>query len=90
METTTGELTCQEFVELVTEYLEGRLAAEDHRRFEAHLADCTGCTIYLEQMRQTISLLHQLTEEDLPAGSREALLQTFRRWKVEEQGGQWA
>ena len=60
METMAGVLTCQEFVELVTEYLEGRLVVQERQRFELHLADCTGCTIYLEQMRQTIRLLHQL------------------------------
>lgn len=50
----------------MTEYLEGRLAAEDQRRFEAHLADCTGCTIYLEQLRQTIRLRHEPTRRICP------------------------
>jgi len=76
-----GELTCRELVELVTDYLEDRLAASERRRFEDHLADCNGCTTYLNQMRRTIGLLRGLGEEALPPGSREALLGAFRDWK---------
>ena len=36
--TTSRELTCQELVELVTDYLEGALPAAERARFEAHLA----------------------------------------------------
>ena len=32
------ELTCQQLVELVTDYLEGALSAPERARFEAHLA----------------------------------------------------
>lgn len=81
METAAGELTCQELVELVTDYLEDRLAASERRRFEGHLANCTGCTNYLDQMRRTIGLLRQLGEEALPPGAREVLIGAFRDWK---------
>src|SRR5947209_5607491 len=46
------ELACAEVVEVITDYLEGRLSARDRRRFEAHLTGCDGCDAYLEQMRQ--------------------------------------
>ena len=49
------EMPCRELVELVTEYLEDALPAQDRARFEAHLADCEDCNTYLDQMRQTIS-----------------------------------
>jgi hypothetical protein len=41
-------LVCREFVELVTDYLEGALPDGERIRFEAHLAECHGCTGYLE------------------------------------------
>ena len=57
-------MTCQELVELVTDYLEGRLAeARSRRRLEAHLPAATRCTTYLEQMRVDAAALS--------AGSRE-------------------
>jgi anti-sigma factor RsiW len=78
---TERPLTCQELVELVTDYLEGALVAEQQARFEAHIARCRGCTNYLEQMRQSIHLMGRLTEESLSAPVRDELLAVFRNWK---------
>jgi predicted anti-sigma-YlaC factor YlaD len=78
---TVDELTCQELVEIVTEYLEGSMATGDRRRFEEHLVMCPGCSAYLEQLRQTIRLTRALAEEDIAPAEREHLLETFRDWK---------
>jgi anti-sigma factor RsiW len=74
-------MSCQDLVELVTEYLEDALAPEDRVAVEAHLADCDGCTAYLEQMRTTIRLTGALTEEHVPREAREPLLRVFREWR---------
>jgi anti-sigma factor RsiW len=58
------EMTCHELVEIVTEYLEEALSDRNRLRFEAHLADCPHCRLYLEQMRVTITALGRL--RDLP------------------------
>ena len=76
------ELTCQELVELVTEYFESTLPSTDRARFEAHLAECEGCTAYLEQMKQTIWAVGQLTERDVSPPARAALLKIFHDWKT--------
>jgi anti-sigma factor RsiW len=78
---TANELSCQELVELVTEYLEGTLSADEQARFEAHLATCGPCTRYLEQMRQTIRSLRSLPEDALAADARDELLRAFRNWR---------
>jgi len=75
------DLTCQELVELVTDYLEERLAAADRERFDAHLATCPFCTTYLDQMRQTIRALGNLPRESIPPEGLEQLLGHFRRWR---------
>jgi anti-sigma factor RsiW len=77
----TEEMSCRELVELVTEYLEGRLSAVDRRRFEEHMAGCPGCQTYLEQMRASLRLLGGLSEETLPPSMRDELLRAFRSWK---------
>ena len=77
-------ITCQEFVELVTDYLEGTLAAGDHVRFEQHLTVCPGCADYLDQMRQTINTAGRLGEESLDPTARDQLLELFRDWKRSE------
>jgi len=78
---TYEELSCQELVELVTDYLEGALPAELHDRFERHIAHCSGCQAYLEQMRGTIRVTGSLTPEALSPEAERALLDAFRGWR---------
>ena len=74
------DLTCQELVELVTDYLEDALAPADRARFEAHLAGCPGCDRYVDQMRTTIALARD-TRDAEPAPGVSELLAVFRDWK---------
>jgi anti-sigma factor RsiW len=76
-----GGLTCQELVELVSDYLEGTLPDADRARFEAHIAPCDPCTIYVEQMRRTIALTGTLPSESLSPETERELLAAFRDWK---------
>jgi anti-sigma factor RsiW len=78
---TTEALSCQELVELVTDYLEGALPPEEAARFEEHLAPCDGCRNYVEQMEQTIRLVGSLSPASLSPEAERALLLAFRDWK---------
>jgi anti-sigma factor RsiW len=75
------QLSCQELVELVTDYLDGALPPAERARFDAHLAGCDGCRAYLEQIRVTIRLSGALRPEQLDPAAEEALLEAFRDWK---------
>ncbi len=75
------DLTCKEMVELVTDYLEGKLSPEQRFRFEDHLAACHDCTNYFEQMRKTIQITGQLSEADVSPQAERELLALFRNWK---------
>jgi anti-sigma factor RsiW len=77
----TEQLSCQELVELVTDYFEGALPAEEHARFEEHVERCQGCGVYLEQMRITIRLLGRLSADELSPGVERELLEAFRGWR---------
>jgi predicted anti-sigma-YlaC factor YlaD len=74
-------LTCHEVIELLSNYIEEALSADDRRRVDEHLALCDGCTTYLEQMRETIRLTGRLTEEHVPEDEKVALLAAFRDWR---------
>lgn len=76
-----AHLSCQEFVELVTEYFEGAMPPVERERFDAHLAVCDPCARYLEQMEITIRTVGQLTPEDLSAEAETVLLDAFRDWR---------
>jgi predicted anti-sigma-YlaC factor YlaD len=76
-----GELTCQEVVELVTEYLENVLLPEARKRLEEHVDNCPGCASYIEQIQLTIGMLRQLADEPVFPTMKQELLQRFRNWK---------
>ena len=79
--TEMADLTCQDFVELVTDYLEGALDHDAVRRFEEHLALCPGCKTYLDQMKETASRLGEIPVESLSAEARSTLLSAFRDFR---------
>ena len=74
-------LTCQEIVELVTEYLDGALPPDEATLFEEHINFCDGCEWYLDQMRTTIAAVGRIEEEDVPPDMRDRLLNAFRDWR---------
>jgi anti-sigma factor RsiW len=75
------EMTCKELVEVVTDYLEGRLPDADRLRLDAHLAECRYCEEYIAQMRQTIEALGKLPAETLDPRRESELLEAFRGWR---------
>ena len=75
-------MNCIQLVELVTEYLEGSMPADQRARFDEHIAGCDGCTTYLEQVRITIRLTGMLSEEQIAPDARETLLGVFRDWQT--------
>ena len=76
-------LSCQELVELVTDYLEGALDEPTRRRFDEHLAGCDGCSAYLDQMRETIRMVGRLDKSDFSPDVRAKLMTAFEDWKSE-------
>jgi anti-sigma factor RsiW len=75
-----SELTCQTLVELVTDYLEERLTEEERSRFEQHLVYCTGCAVYLEQMRGAARAASEPAQIELPSELEQRLLAAFEDW----------
>ena len=74
-------MTCKELVELVTDYLEGKLLDVEVIRFEQHLSSCEGCTNYLKQMRRTVRAVGYARQDVLAPQQWQDLLKLFRDWK---------
>jgi len=73
------EVVCQQWVELVTAYLEGALPRRTRKAIDRHLAGCTHCREYLEQMRVTIRVTGELQLDDnVPDDVLDALITAFR------------
>lgn len=76
------QLSCQELVELVTDYFEGTLSAADRAQLEEHIAGCDGCRDYIDQMRATVALTSEARPVGLTSEAEEGLLAVFRDWKA--------
>jgi anti-sigma factor RsiW len=61
---------CTDLVALLADYVEHRLPADVHRELERHLAACARCVTQLKTYQSTVSLLHSIKEDDLPAELR--------------------
>jgi predicted anti-sigma-YlaC factor YlaD len=75
------DMTCQELVELVNDYLEGVLPPDRVELFEQHLAVCQGCESYVDQLRTTVATVGRIGVEDLSPDTRDGLLDAFRGWR---------
>jgi predicted anti-sigma-YlaC factor YlaD len=77
------EVTCREFVELVTDYWEGALPEQQMELVEEHLVMCDWCKTYLEQMEATVEALPEAADrEPVPEETERVLLSAFRDWKA--------
>jgi predicted anti-sigma-YlaC factor YlaD len=77
---TAHEVTCQQFVELITDYFEGALGPATLSRVEEHLVMCDWCVAYADQMEVTVRALAEL-DDDEEAEPSEALLAALRERK---------
>lgn len=71
-----AEMSCQDLVELLSDYLEDAVDAPTRARLEAHLERCLGCAAYFGQLRLTLRLLRAVRRESFSLDSLERVLQT--------------
>jgi anti-sigma factor RsiW len=74
--------TCQELVEVVTDYLEGALTPAEAAQFEQHIALCAPCHDFVEQIRQTIAATGRLRREELAPAQQTRLVELFHNWRT--------
>jgi anti-sigma factor RsiW len=76
------QVRCVEFVESVTDWMEGALTDDARVELEEHIAICPHCHEYVAQLRLSLRVLRELehtTHEAPPPDARAALLAAFRR-----------
>jgi predicted anti-sigma-YlaC factor YlaD len=81
-----ADVSCQEIVELVSDFMEGALDPVTAGEVDAHLRLCGGCAEYVEQMRRTVASLGRVPVETLSPEAKAALLTAFRDYS--RPGGQ--
>jgi anti-sigma factor RsiW len=57
-------LTCQQVLDYLSDYVEGRLSAAELARFDEHLAVCPQCVDYLASFQATLAACRCLREAE--------------------------
>jgi anti-sigma factor RsiW len=73
-------LTCQELVELITDYVEGALDKQRYSEVARHLSECDDCLRYVAQLQQTERVLATMPAPALSDHDRAALIAAYRDW----------
>lgn len=71
-------LTCRTLAELLIDYVDGSLPADQRSLMDRHMCGCVPCAIYLRTYQDTIRLTHALPEAPIPpefAARLQAVLQ---------------
>ncbi|TML04673.1 MAG: anti-sigma factor [Actinobacteria bacterium] len=77
---TAALMTCEELVELVTDYLEGALSAADRARFEEHIELCVMCHDHMDRMRAIVGELGALHERHIDPEVLAEMQARFAGW----------
>lgn len=69
-------MTCKEFEELMTAYLEGELPMEKHRFFEQHIESCERCQTEMSAYENCTRIFRRFVkDEDPPEALRKAVFE---------------
>ncbi len=71
-------LVCASGVELLADYLEDALDAEQRAAIEAHVTGCPRCVAFVASYRETPAILRRATLATLPAALSRSLLAAVR------------
>ena len=72
-------ISCQELVELVSDYIERALSVDDAELFEQHLNYCAGCERYVDEILTTIAAGGRLQEQGVPDQTLGPLMHAYRQ-----------
>ena len=74
-------IDCHDAMSLLTDHLDGALAAGDDERLGAHLGGCTACRVVLDQVASTVAIvgsLRRASSGEVPGDRIETLTAAFR------------
>ena len=71
------KITCQSFLDDLSEYIDGDLASEIRVTFEAHLAKCPDCWVVLDETQKTVEIIQRYDCHPMPEAVKDRLLEAL-------------
>jgi anti-sigma factor RsiW len=72
-------LTCKEFLQELTDYMDSNVDAELRRKLEAHISECPNCFVILDTTQKTIKVYKGIEPQELPQEVHVRLMKAVER-----------
>ena len=71
------KITCQSFLDDLSDYIDGDVAEEIRVSFEAHLAKCPNCWVVFDETQRTVEIVQRFDCHPMPEKVKDRLMQTL-------------
>jgi anti-sigma factor RsiW len=75
----TSLLTCKEFMQELSDYLDATVDAELRRKLEIHLSECPNCFVILDTTKKTIEVYKGVQPQPIPQEVHSRLMKAVER-----------
>ena len=72
-------LTCKEFLQELTDYLDETVDAELRRKLESHISECPNCFVILDTTQKTIRVYKGMQAQEIPEQVHVRLMKAVER-----------
>jgi anti-sigma factor (TIGR02949 family) len=72
-------LTCKEFLQELSDYLDSTVDAELRRKLEAHINECPNCFVILDTTQRTIKVYKGMQPQEIPQEVHARLMKAVER-----------
>jgi anti-sigma factor RsiW len=72
-------LTCKEFLQELTDYLDEKTDAELREKLERHITECPNCWVVCDTTKKTIQVFKGMKEHTIPNDVHERLMAAVER-----------
>lgn len=79
-------LTCKDFLNELSDYLDASLDAELRAKLEEHIHDCPNCWVIADTTRRTIQIYKGMDPYPVPADVQERLMAALERKMAAKRG----
>jgi anti-sigma factor (TIGR02949 family) len=83
----TSLLTCKEFMQELSDYLDATVDAELRRKLEAHISECPNCFVILDTTKKTIEVYKGVQAQPIPAEVHARLMKAVEKKLAAHKGG---
>jgi anti-sigma factor (TIGR02949 family) len=72
-------LTCKDFLNELSEFLDGTLDREIREKLEKHVSECPNCWVVLDTTQRTIKVYKGLEPQTIPPDIHSRLMQALQK-----------